>query len=149
MKFDNVCQMVGGLYDWHPAIGFKMANYIFQRFQKFDRKIELNEVKGLKVESLKSAEFQDDAVQYRIHVFNKARTKYRRQAMWLHAGICLKLPNRLGYTRIFCFPCKCTLLCSNRHLNLYTFLGISSISCFLQVDGRSRFTTLMKSSVWL
>lgn len=120
VKFDNVCQMVGGLYDWHPVIGYKIATFIFQRFQTFDKKIERNEVASVKVQSLKSSEFDEEGIQYRIHVFNKARTKDRRQAMWLHAGICLKLPNRLGYVRIFCFPCKCTNFILYSYKSLYT-----------------------------
>lgn len=107
VKFDKVNQLIGGLYDHHNAVQYRTAKFIFQRFVAISKKLELNKLPGIEIEHLKSEDYNDgDSIEYRIHIFNRDRCTTRRKAMWLSAGILIKLPNGLGYTRIFRMPCK-------------------------------------------
>lgn len=107
VKLDAVNQLLGGLYDHHNAVLYRTAKYIFNSFVKVSHKLEKNELPTVKVDTIKSEDYDDEqSIQYRIHIFNRKRCTTRRKAMWLSAGILMKLPNGLGYTRIFRMPCK-------------------------------------------
>lgn len=111
IKFDTINQMIGGLYDHHPCVTYKTAVHIFDKFLSYSKKLQENKVPDLTVETLQVEEtYENEKIKYRIHTYNRERCTTRRKALWLFAGILIKLPELLGYTRIFCFPCKCNWL---------------------------------------
>lgn len=109
VKLDDINQMVGGRYSFHPVIGEKVARFIYQRFVRHSKKIEKHEYDNVKVENIHCVDVENESSSYRIHIYNRNRTEERRKAMWIFCGIFLKLPNGLGYTRVFYMPCKLQL----------------------------------------
>lgn len=89
-------------------------------------------------------EKEDDAVKYRIHVFNRDRTPARRKAMWINAGILIMLSNNLGYARMFSMPCKLVQIEIPLGFAIGTPSRISCIitSIFICHSGRRPFRTI-------
>lgn len=116
VKLDHINQLLGGNYDWHPVIGVKTAKYIFDRFVGHSKRIERHEYFNMKVENIHALDFnEDESKQYRVHIFNRGCTDKNQKAMWIFTGIFLKLPNDLGYVRVFYMPCK-FIKCTNYFL---------------------------------
>lgn len=110
VKYDEIKAMVGGVYDSHPVIGAKIALHIFSKFTKLTRKVEGNLHPEIKVENIASFECDEECKKYRIFIFGRPRTATNRRQTWLKAGFFMSLGNKLGYTRIFSFPCKLQLM---------------------------------------
>lgn len=105
VKYEEIKTLVGGWHDWHPVILDKVA---FRIYKSFLDSSKIFEEKNPKLETFYSVTFDDGKnKQYRIHIFNLERVENKRKSMWINAGIYLKLPTKLGYTRIFRMPCKC------------------------------------------
>lgn len=122
VKLDAICQMVGGFYDHHSAVTYKTAKYIFDRFLRHSKRIQSNKYKNVKVENMHCFDHEeaDGSKAYRIHIYNRNCTETRRKAMWIKAGILMKLPNDLAYAKVFYMPCKsCTNFFTERKFFLY------------------------------
>lgn len=105
VKNEDIKTLVGGWHDWHPLILSQIAQRVFTSFVNVSKDVQKN---NPKVETFHAIDFDDgEFKQYRIHIFNMERVNNKRKAMWINAGICLKLKDKLGYVRIFRMPCKC------------------------------------------
>lgn len=148
VKNEEIKIIVGGWHDSHPVILDKIASGIYTSFLAVSKMIEESDAK---VKTFHSKIYDDgESKKYRIHIFTRERTETKRKAMWINAGIYIKLKDKLGYTRIFRMPCKCKKLYKLLYLMESNFCTkISVFSNVTQVDGRSSNCRLMKSSLMI
>ena len=90
VKLEDLRQLLGGLYSWHPCTQIETATYIYEQFLKLSKKVYNKEGKYKKYENYHVVEFEDEKMKYRIHVFSTARLENKRKHMCINAGVLLK-----------------------------------------------------------
>lgn len=108
VKFEAIKQLLGGLYDWHPCTYENDAVSIFEYFECQSNNLIAGKKGYQKVETLHVYDYSDDTkkIKIKIHIFVQPRTHDDRRRLWMHAGILMKFPFKIGYCRAFLFPCE-------------------------------------------
>lgn len=106
IKFDALNELIGGIYDCHPCTYLNDVLAIYNKFTKLSDNLIAGAKGYRKVETCHHDTYADENKKYTIHIFVQPRTHDERRRLWFHAGILLNFPSKVGYCRIFCFPCK-------------------------------------------
>lgn len=106
VKYDQINQLLGGWYDWHPCCTAKAAKYIYKDFKKWAYNHKNKENVQLPVDTLDFVEYESENKQYIIQIVKTPEKRGDRSKVGINAGLLLLLPDNLGYVRIFSMPCK-------------------------------------------